>query len=92
MAPAFPQLKLGANNISKAAEAAWTCSAATRPFLRASPRPFLAQPRHVLGHALLDLAEAYPSLDILPRPEGGAIVPVIMEAVPDQDSHDYKER
>lgn len=26
--------------------------------------------------ALLDLAEAYPSLDTLPRPEGGAIIPV----------------
>ena len=40
---------------------------------------------------LLDLAQAFPSLDTLPRLEDGAIVPVVTDINPDQDSHDYRE-
>jgi hypothetical protein len=49
---------------------------------------------------LLDLSAAFPNLDTLPRPEGGAIVPVetrenivhlMSDVNPDQDSHDYRE-
>lgn len=43
---------------------------------------------------LLDLAQAYPHLDTLPRPEGGAIIPVMDAPTttnPDDDSHDWRE-